>query len=170
MTRTNADPHPRTAPAAPVMPAEPWPQERVRVVLEAARAVVERGWLQHGWYRTAPRSWRSKLFGPIPTPETLDAACLVAAVAVAGHSGGALTQIDRDSGPALDLLWESLQDQHGRPVTGDGAVAPIVRRARMRELVRWNDAEGRTRDDVLGLIDRAASRSILDQVRTPAPG
>jgi hypothetical protein len=34
----------------------------------------------------------------------------------------------------------------------------------MRELVRWNDAAGRTRDDVLGLLDRAISRCILAAV------
>ena len=42
--------------------------------------------------------------------------------------------------------------------------APQVRAARMRELVRWNDDVGRTRDDVLALLDRAISRGILGAV------
>lgn len=190
MTPTSTAPHLRTGPAGHAPPAAPTPRgaatpaaparadtaasspcgpERVRVVLETARAVVDRGWLQHRWYRTVPRSLRHRLFGPIPTPDMLEGACLVAAVAVAGHRGGGLTHIDRDAGPALDRVWDALQEHHGRPVTRGEAVAPVVRRARMRELARWNDAPGRTRDDVLGLLDRAVSRSILDQVRAPAP-
>ncbi|MDN5919972.1 MAG: hypothetical protein L0I76_33550, partial [Pseudonocardia sp.] len=142
--------------------------DNVRVVLETARAVVDRGWLQHGWYETAPRSLWQKLFGPVPAPDMVEGACLVAAVAVAGHAGGAFTDVDRDSGPSMDRLWDALQEQRGRSVDDPGAVAPIVRRARMRELVRWNDAPGRTRDEVVGLLDRAISRTILDQVRAPA--
>ncbi|MBW0101152.1 hypothetical protein [Pseudonocardia sp. KRD291] len=171
MTRTIVDrrtaPHP-IGPPAPAPPASG--DERVRAVLETARAVVDRGWLQHRWYETAPRSWRERLFGPIPTPDMLEGACLVAAVAVAGHAGGAFTRVDRDSGPSMDRLCDALGERHGRPVDRPGAaVAPVVRRARMRELVRWNDAPERTRGDVLDLLDRAISRTILDQVRTPAP-
>jgi hypothetical protein len=128
--------------------------------------VLERGWLQNGWYRTAPRPLRQRLLGPTPGPDGIEAACLVAAVAVAGHSGGAFTHVDRDSGPAVDRVWEAMQEtRQGSYETPPGAVAPIVRRARMRELVRWNDASGRTRADVLGLVDRAISRTILAQVR-----
>lgn len=164
-----ARPGPRPPPTAPARPVPaPSAFEKVRVVLETARAVVGRGWLQHGWYETAPRSWRQKLFGPIPDPGTLEGACLVAAVVLAGHAGGAFTQVDRDSGPPLDRLWDALQETRGYPADGPGAVAPMVRRARMRELVRWNDAPGRTRDDVLGLLDRAISATILDEVRAPA--
>ena len=167
VVRTSPVAAPGRAPAAPAPPPVPRaaPEEAIRVLLETARAVLERGWLQHGWYETAPRPLRERLFGPIPAPEQIERACLVAAVAVAGHSGGAFTRIDQDSGPALDATWNALQEQHGRPDPGRGAVAPIVRRARMRELVHWNDAAGRTRAEVLGLLDRAISRTIMDQVR-----
>jgi hypothetical protein len=37
----------------------------------------------------------------------------------------------------------------------------------MRELVRWNDTVGRTRDEVLALLDRAISRAILGAVGAP---
>ena len=62
----------------------------------------------------------------------------------------------------------------GRPAGSPGrrrparVLHPTVRVARMRELVRWNDAAGRTREDVLALLDRAISRSILAAVgRSP---
>jgi hypothetical protein len=151
------------APATSPAPAE---EERTLAILEAARQILERGWLQDGWYRTGPRPLRERLFGPTPGPEGIESACLVAAVAVAGHSGGAFTHVDRDSGPAVDRVWESLQEtQRGRFDASEGAVAPIVRRARMRELVRWNDAPGRTQAQVLGVVDRAISRTILAQMR-----
>jgi hypothetical protein len=38
----------------------------------------------------------------------------------------------------------------------------------MRELARWNDAGGRTRDDVVRALDRAAAR-VVTQVVQPAP-
>jgi hypothetical protein len=46
--------------------------------------------------------------------------------------------------------------------------APEVRAARMRELVHWNDADGRTRADVLALLDRAISHGIMAAVGGPA--
>lgn len=152
------------APAAPA----PAPSEDARTlaILETARAVLERGWLQDGWYRTTPRPLRQRLFGPTPGPDGIEAACLVAAVAVAGHAGGAFTHVDRDSGPAVDRVWEALQEtRRASYETPPGAVAPIVRRARMRELVRWNDTQGRTPAEVIGLVDRAISRTIMAQVR-----
>lgn len=156
---TPAIPQPVTLPA-------PTGEEHTLAVLETARAVLERGWLQDGWYRTAPRPLRQRLFGPTPRPDEIEAACLVAAIAVAGHSGGAFTQVDRDSGPALDRAWEALQEtRHGQYDPPPGAVAPVVRRARMHEMVCWNDQAGRTSADVLGVVDRAISRTILAQMR-----
>lgn len=162
---------PTPAPSIPVpvapAPAVPESEEaRTLAILEIARTILERGWLQDAWYRTAPRPLRQRLFGPTPGPDGIEAACVVAAVAVAGHTGGAFTHVDRDSGPAVDRVWEALQETRtGAVAARPSAVAPIVRRARMRELVRWNDAPGRTHGDVLGLVDRAISRTILQQVR-----
>ena len=42
---------------------------------------------------------------------------------------------------------------------------PAARAGRVRELARWNDEPTRSRDDVLGLLDRAVSRTILHAVR-----
>lgn len=170
LTTATGRPCPTAAPDLPASagsPPAPDAGDRVRVVLETARAVVERGWMQRRWYRSVPRPLRERLFGPMPTPAQLEGACLVAAVAVAGHTGGVFVHVDRDSGPALDRVWDALQERRGGPVT-DGPVAPVVRRARMRELVHWNDAPGRTREDVLDLLDRAVSRTILDRMQVPA--
>jgi hypothetical protein len=36
-------------------------------------------------------------------------------------------------------------------------------------LTRWNDAEGRTSEEVLAVLDRAISRTILSLAAIPAP-
>jgi hypothetical protein len=136
-------------------------------VLEAARAVIERGWLRNGWYivDTPPRSAGRRLLrpDPVPVPDDIGAACLVAAVAVAAHSGGSRPDVVGDAGPVIDIVWDTLQESMGRSGPGvSGRPAPSeVRVSRMRDLVRWNDAPGRTRQDVLNLVDRSISRTIL---------
>lgn len=156
-------------------PPDPPPADRfarARAVLDEARGVLERGWLQHGWYQTRPtrpRSLRDVLRRPDrpPAVDEVHAACLVAAVALAAHGGGPRLDVFTDAGPVLDVVWDALCEQQGRPgppVAGRAA-APTVRAARMHDLVRWNDEGGRSRDDVLALLDRAVSRTILDAVR-----
>ena len=67
---------PRPVPARTAPPSRPVPPEgeRTLAVLETARSVLERGWMQDGWYRTAPRSLRERLFGPTPSPDAIEAA------------------------------------------------------------------------------------------------
>jgi len=143
-------------------------------VLDGARSLIERGWLQHGWYltnRPRPRSLLARLRQVERTPsmDEVRRACLVAAVAVSAHGGGRSDPVT-DAGPALDLVWDALWETRG--YTGapaaDRVPAPDVRAARMRELVRWNDSAERTRDDVLDLLDRAISRGIIGAVGAPA--
>ena len=168
-------------PPRPTLPSGPDPRgpadadrrhrfEQARAVLEDARSLIERGWLQHGWYlaeRPPPRSLLSRLRQVDSTPVIDDVrqACLVAAVALAAHGGGR-PDVLADAGPAVDVLWDALWEHRGQggPAVGGRAAAPAVRVARMRELVRWNDVAGRTRDEVLGLLDRAISRCILAAV------
>ena len=50
-----------------------------------------------------------------------------------------------------------------------GRAYPMTqRRARLRSLTAWNDAPGRTEADVLDLIDRAISRTIVGAVAQSA--
>jgi hypothetical protein len=169
-------------PPRPIIPFGHYPRdadrpgrfERARAVLEDARSLIERGWLQHGWYlveRPPPRSLLARMRQVDHTPGIDDVrqACLVAAVAVAAHGGGR-PDVLADAGPAVDLLWDALWEDRGQagPAAGGRAAAPPVRIARMRELVRWNDVAGRTREEVLGLLDRAISRCILAAVSSPS--
>jgi hypothetical protein len=91
-------------------------------------------------------------------------ACVVAAVALAVRARDPRADLAVHTGPALAYVWDEVFG--GRTA---GRSAPHhVRVARMRELARWNDAGGRTRDDVVAALDRAAAR-VVAQVVQPAP-
>jgi hypothetical protein len=124
-------------------------------ILDGARAIlVDDGWVQNRWY------------GDQPAPATGPRACLVGAVvrAARGHD-------ETGAGPAIDVLWDALQESRGLagPGVAGRAAPPQVRIARVRDLTRWNDRAGRTRDDVVGLLDLATSRTIMTAMRTPEP-
>ncbi|MEV4641229.1 hypothetical protein AB0J80_28195 [Actinoplanes sp. NPDC049548] len=152
---------PRPEPAA-----RPWqgrPYEAYRV-LEDARAVIAQGWVQGHWFARRPGpvhlgAWSSHPpdgFGGAP------AACLVGAVVHAARLRGPGDHFAQ-AGPALDYLWDAWQESRGLGGAGvAGWAAPReLRLVRVRDLTRWNDQPGRTRDEVLALVDRAAARAIM---------
>jgi hypothetical protein len=47
--------------------------------------------------------------------------------------------------------------------------SPEVRLARVRTLTQWNDQAERTREEVLALVDRAISATIMDLMSAPRP-
>jgi hypothetical protein len=127
--------------------------------LDGARVVIERGWVQDRWY--APRSATAE-----GTGRGVPAACLVGAVMVAAGEGRPDTAAVA-AGPAIDALWDAWQETRGMlgPGVAGWAAAPAVRAARVRDLARWNDQPGRTRDEVLALIDLASSRAIMEAMQ-----
>jgi hypothetical protein len=155
--------------------------DEVLEVLAAARTVVEDGWVQDTWFAVRPGSqpaappaawvWSSLSY---PDRDGLAGACLVGAVVHAvrlRHPGDARAEVD-GVGPAIDVLWDALQESRGLGSRGvAGRVAPpAVRAARVRDLTRWNDQRGRSRGDVLDLLDLAASRTVMAAMTTPGQG
>jgi hypothetical protein len=141
--------------------------EHARNVLELARVIVERGWLRRSAYAAPPRpvsGLRSLLRrDPGPTPDDVRAACLVGAVMVSAQHVDPRADLLTNAGPAVDALWDAWCEQRGMPgpaVSGRAAPA-AVRVGRIRELVRWNDSSAKDQDEVLGLLDRAISRTIV---------
>lgn len=138
----------------------------VLAVLQHARAIVEAGWVQNRWVATthavpvAPRSAAA----PVATADAVPSACLVAAVALAVRDRDPRADLAIATGPALAAVWDAVQDDARlRPATG--RAAPHEERvARMRELARWNDRPGRTRDDVVAVLDGAAARVVAATV------
>ena len=145
-----------------------------RVMLERAHALVSRCWVQDAFYvvRDARGGVRPvSPFGLLLTSrEEVAGACLVGAVA---HASSTVDRRERraPSATAVDLLWSELAERHPDAVTGPGLMPawddphPGARAARVRDLARWNDDPRRSRDEVLGLLDGAVSRTITTALR-----
>jgi hypothetical protein len=135
-------------------------------VLQDARAVIEHGWVQNRWFVPAKAAAR---VGAPPAAagddRGLPAACLVGAVVYAARRHGTPDDLAA-AGSALDHLWDAWQEARGVDGAGiAGRAAPRdLRLARVRDLTRWNDHPGRTRQEVLGLLDVASSRAIMAAV------
>ncbi len=141
-------------------------------VLRDARATIEQGWVQNRWFtrRSPPPPLRRLIFGgPVDRLDDVTAACLVGAVVRAVRQRGATDDLVA-AGPAVDLLWDAWQESRGLGGEGvSGRAAPReVRTARARELSRWNDEPGRTRAEVLALLDRAIAAAPAPPHRTSA--
>jgi hypothetical protein len=121
-------------------------------VLSAARAVVERGWIQHAWFAYLDEHGRTRTASSAAatdvTGRPLVGACLVGAVVDAG--GGPHAVHSQPVQRSLDLVWHALAASEGSPVLW--CPAPDVRMARVRDLTRWNDSGGRTAEQVAGLL------------------
>jgi hypothetical protein len=140
-----------------VRPLPPRHQEAL-AVLDAARVVIARGWLQDAWYALQGPDGQRRMLTPTRLVR-LDhsqvvGACLVGAVL---HGAWQHSPRSEQASPAIDALWQTLYGGgDGGPI---GPVSsPPVRAARVRDLTRWNDERHRTRDEVLGLLDRTAAR------------
>lgn len=149
----------------------------VLAVLQHAYAIVEAGWVQNRWFvsaATAPGPAASAR--PVAPVDPEVRACAVGAVALAVRARDPRADLAVDTAPALAFVWDAVQDETnpgfagGRARRAAGRAAPHEERvARMRDLVRWNDQAGRTRADVLAVLDRAAARATEAAVE-PARG
>jgi hypothetical protein len=141
--------------------------EGARALLEQARALVAQGWVQDAFYVVRGRNGEARPVSPfgllLLTRSDVVGACLVGAVA---HASASLERRDRRGQAALavDTLWQTLAEDIV-PISPADPVHPAARAARVRELAQWNDEPTRTREDVLGLFDRAVSSTIIQSVR-----
>jgi hypothetical protein len=133
----------------------------VCAVLDQARAIVEHGWVQDRWF----------VPGRPDRVAGAGAACLVGAVVRATAQVRPRAAVT-DAGPAIDVVWDAWQETRGFGGPGvAGRAAPWdVRMARIRDLTRWNDHPGRTRDEVVRLLDLAVSRAVMTAMTAPPAG
>ena len=137
-------------------------------VLEEARAELEAGWVQGGWWSVTAADGRQRLVTGAAggSPAHVDGACLVGALA----RGGSSSDVGRAIDAVYDALWASRgQASQAAPGELPPVPAPEVRRARVRMLTRWNDHPGRTQADVVALVDQAISATIMDLMAAPRP-
>jgi len=144
---------------------------RQLAVLEGARAELEVGWVQGGWWSVTSADGNQRLVTGYAaasggSPDHVDGSCLVGALARVGSP----SDVGRAVDAVYDALWASRgQASQSRPGGLPPVPSPEVRLARVRTLTQWNDQAGRTREEVLAVVDRAISATIMDLMSAPRP-
>jgi hypothetical protein len=134
--------------------------ERTLAVLVGARALIERGWVQGGWYVLEAPDGRRRFVGAGSLTRRsfgeIVQSCLVGAVV---ESARWHTSERGAAGPAIDTLWHQLGELAGGPPPVDPRTPiPVLRSRQVGDLTTWNDRRGRSREDVLRLLDAAIAR------------
>ena len=146
--------------------------DRVRAALEQARVdLVEQGWTQRAWFSVGTGGDTVRLAGPVesralvrPTA-TVAGACLVGTMLRRAEDPDRATTHD-DVWGAVDELYEALHERMGHTSAAPGRVdAHHRRQAKLRVLTAWNDDPATRREDVLDLLDRAVSRTVVGACR-----
>lgn len=148
---------------------------RQLAVLEGARAELEAGWVQGGWWTVSLSDGTPRLVTGYAAagghPDRVDGVCLVGALVRAGSRlPDAASHIGRAVDAVHEALWVSWGHPGAPPPCGLPAMpAPDVRRTQVRTLTQWNDQAGRTPAEVLAVVDRAISATIMDLMSAPRP-
>ncbi len=164
-------PAPDYGPDAPQTDRELWLRElsRVRDLLEETRSIVAAGgWSGGGgWFTVRQQDGSTRP----ATPTESFALRAPGASVVGGCLVGIMIRLaddpDRvasvaDVWRATDELREAMHERLGHDAFPPGrAYSPAQRRDRLRSLTAWNDAPNRTQAEVLDLVDRAISRTIV---------
>jgi hypothetical protein len=148
--------------------------DRVRAALEQARTdLVEQGWTQRAWFSvdtggtggTTRLASVAESFDLVRPTSTVSGACLVGALLRRAEDPDRATTHD-DVWGAVDELYEALHERMGHTSLPPGRVDSRHRRhAKLGVLTAWND-DARTRQaDVLDLLDRAVSRTLVGACR-----
>ena len=128
---------------------------RIRALLEQAAALVEHGWIQHGWFAVLDAQGRThRLTVPdfqLASERRVSGVCLVGGIVYAAGGPHAVhSQLVQRS---LDLTWHALNESPRQPVRW--CPSPAVRTAHVRDLTRWNDHPQRTVEQVSSLLQSA---------------
>jgi hypothetical protein len=146
--------------------------DRTRALLELARSVIaSEGFTAGGWFTVAgPDGTTRTVSGPAALPlrdprSPVVSACLVGTLvrlAEDPDQPGTVADVWR----CVDELYEGVHEQLGHTSMPPGRCSsPAERRLRVADLTAWNDEVGRTREDLVDLVDRAISRTIVGACR-----
>ena len=142
--------------------------DRVRAALEQARTdLVEQGWTQRAWFSVGADGGTTRLASPaesfdlVRPTSTVSGACLVGAMLRRAEDPDRATT-HADVWGAVDELYEALHERMGHTSLPPGRVDSRARRhAKLGVLTAWNDDARTRREDVLDLLDRAVSRTLV---------
>jgi hypothetical protein len=155
---------------APVTDHEAWLRQlaRERYALEQARVVLlQDGWTSGGWFTIRRPSGEVRIaggyegFGLLGPQASVVNACLVGTLLRMAEDPDQVPTVS-DVWGCVDELYEAMHEHIGHVSFPPGRAYPMSeRRVRLRALTTWNDECGRTRDDVVDVVDRAISRTIV---------
>jgi hypothetical protein len=168
---------PRALPGPMRSVPDGWPErpdlerlDRVRAALEEAAVVLRRdGWTSGGWFSVRGGDGRVRPVtgveaareGLLTRTDGVEGACLVGALLRSAHHPDTGTTV-ADVWACVDELTEAIHGRSGRATRPPGWVqAPAGRHARLRVLTEWNDAPGRTAEQVLDLLEAGIARTIV---------
>ena len=132
----------------------------IDALLADAAHLVEKGWMQHGWFAYVDRSGKRRVVTGCtprtrraPSSEQVVSVCLVGAIVHAG--GGPSEKRSQLVQRTIDLTWHASFRGAHEPVRW--CPSPVERAGHVLDLVRWNDRAGCTSHEVAGLLDRTRS-------------
>ncbi len=147
--------------------------QRTRALLELARAVIATdGFTRGAWFAVATPSGGARLVSGADALPLRDPSRPVVNACLVGTLVRLAEDPDRpgtlgDAWRCVDELYEAVHEQLGHTSMPPGRAYPAAeRRLRLRELTAWNDDPQRRREDVLDLLDRAISRTIVGACRS----
>ena len=129
----------------------------IRDLLDRAAEVIGQGWVQGAWFTVATAEGTRAVTAydlPVLGHRPVTGACLVGSVVEA--AGGPATVRSQLVQRTLDLVWHTLREDPERSVRW--CPGPRMRMLGLLELTSWNDAPGRTQDQVVDLL-RAGQRT-----------
>jgi hypothetical protein len=146
--------------------------DRVRAALEQGRSdLVEHGWTQRAWFSVAAGEGSVRLATPaeafdlVRPTGAVSGACLVGALLRRAEDPDRATTHE-DVWGAVDELYEALHERMGHFSSPPGRVDTLARRhGKLQVLTAWNDDPTTRQGDVLDLLDRAVSRTLVGACR-----
>jgi hypothetical protein len=146
----------------------------IESLLADAGHVIERGWLQNGWFAYDDPSGESHTVTSytrrVERTVSLDqvtSTCLVGGIVhAAGGPSQARSQLVQRT---IDLTWHAAF--RGQHQLVRWCPSPPERAGHVIDLAHWNDQPGRTAGETLALLDRARglARTEADLTRRPQP-
>lgn len=169
-TSLRRPPVPDYSPTPPPTPRDLWlwRLDRIRDALEQARVVLEtQGWTSGAWFSVQQPSGEVRRVTTAeafalrdPRREVLGS-CLVGTLVRLADDPDTAPSV-QDAWGCVDELYEAMHEQLGHVSFPPGrSYSQAERRSRMQALTAWNDTPGRTREQVLDLVDRAIARTIV---------
>lgn len=146
--------------------------DRVRSTLEQARAdLFASGWTSGAWFTVATADGGTRAASPAESLRltrpgaSVSGACLVGTMLQRADDPDRATS-HADVWACVDELVEALHERMDHPAYPPGwSHPPAQRYARLRVLTAWNDAPGRTQDEVVALLDHTIGRTIVGACR-----